>query len=192
MDGDEVGPGQKLVQGDQFRPDFGRQFFGDKGVVAQDPHPQAQGSFGYHGADASHADDPQGLIEQFGALKFLFLPFAFPHGTGRLGNVAGHGHHERQGVLRGGDGVAPGGVHHHDAPFGGRRDVHVVQPGAGPTHHFQAGRGGNEIRGYLGGAPDDQGVGILDFGQQLLRFHAGLSHHVNIGMGLEDINPGLV
>ncbi len=76
--------------------------------------------------------------------------------------------------------------------FAGCGDVHVVQAGAGPAHHLQPGGGGDELRRHFGGAADHQGVGVLDDFLQLLGFQARPVHHLDVGLGLQDRDPGFV
>jgi hypothetical protein len=54
------------------------------------------------------------------------------------GDVAGQGQKEREGMLGGADGVAGGGVHHHDALPGGGVLVDVVGTDPGPDDRLES------------------------------------------------------
>ncbi len=192
VNGDEIGAGQEFIQGDQLHPDSRSHFLGDERIKADNPHSESQAPFRHHPADAAQADDPQGLVKHFRSLVFLLFPLPLGHGPVGLGDIAGHGQHEGNGVLGGGDGVAPRGVHDHDALFAGRRDVHVVQSGAGPTHHFQAGSLVDEFGGHLGGAANGQPVDILDGLFQLFRAETRTEIHFDIGVLGQNVHPGFM
>ena len=51
---------------------------------------------------------------------------------------------------------------------GGRLDVDVVEPDAGPAHHDEVGAGLEDLGGHLGGRADDEGVGAGDGAEQRL------------------------
>ena len=75
-------------------------------------------ALGDDAADVAEADDAEGFVAQLDADKFVAVPFAaFERGDG-LGNMARQSHHQRDGMLAGGDVVAAGRIHDDDAAFG--------------------------------------------------------------------------
>jgi hypothetical protein len=95
-------------------------------------------------------------------------------------------------MLRGGDGVAARGVRDHNALLAGVGNIHVVQTGAGPTHHLQARRRIDQFRRHLGGAADGQCVRIFDLLFELFGTHARTGHHFNIGVLFKNGDPVLM
>ncbi len=94
------------------------------------------GAFGDDAADVAEADDADGFVAQLDADKFIALPLAaFDRGRG-LGNMARHGHHQRNGMLAGGDVVAAGGVHDDDTALGGGVGVDIFVAHAGAADDF--------------------------------------------------------
>ena len=104
----------------------------------------------------------------------------------RSGNVAGQGQHQGDGVLRGGHGVACGGVDHGDAGAGGSFQVDVVHADAGAGDDLQLLAGFDYVAVDLGLAADHQGVIAPHGVQQLGGLHAGLD--VYVGPGLQQGN----
>ncbi len=75
----------------------------------------------------------------------------------RLGDVAGLRQHQRDGVLGRGQDVRLRGVDDHHAPPGGRLDVHVVEPDAGPSDRDEVTAGLEHLGRHTGGRADDEG-----------------------------------
>ena len=113
-------------------------FLADVGVGGDHIHVQPFGPFGHHPADVAQADDAEGFTGDLDPGQRLLLPAALPQGSGSLGNVAGQGQHQGNGVFGGGDGIAPRGVHHHDPFAGGGLDIDVVHADAGAADHLEA------------------------------------------------------
>ena len=85
------------------------------------------------------------------------------------GDLARQRHHQREGVLGSGDGVAEGRVHDDDALGGGGLGVDVVDADAGAPDHLQVGGSGDDLLRHLGGGADGQAiVGVDDLLQLVL------------------------
>jgi hypothetical protein len=87
--------------------------------------------------------------------------------------------HHRDRVFAGGDGVAAGGVHDDDSPPAGGRDVHVVQADAGTADDLQPVGEVDDLLCDICGAPDDQGVIILDHRLQFVGGHLRSDVHLD-------------
>ena len=89
-----------------------------------------------------------------------FERFHFPATRARvgLGDVARLGEQQRHGVLGRRQDVRLRRVDDHHAAAGGRLDVDVVEPDAGPPHHDEVGAGLEHLGGDLRGRPHDQRV----------------------------------
>ncbi len=144
---------------------------------------------GHDGSDVAAADDAQHLAGDLDAHEAVLLPLA---GLGRgIGgrNLPGQREHQGDGVFGRGDGIAEGRVHHDHALGGRGRDVDVVDPDAGPAHHFQPGGRFEQLRRHLGGRADRQAVVLADDGRERLLVEAGL--HVDLDAPfLEDRDGG--
>ena len=73
-----------------------------------------------------------------------------------LGDVPGLGQQERHRLLGGRQDVRLGGVDDHDAAFGGRGDVDVVEADPGPTDDDEVRPGGQHLGGDRGRRADHQ------------------------------------
>ena len=74
--------------------------------------------------------------ENIDADKLIALPLAAFERSDGLGNMARHRHHQRNGMLAGGDVVAAGGVHDDDAALGGGVGIDIFIAHAGATDHL--------------------------------------------------------
>ena len=159
---------------------------GQEGVVGDDAHAEGHGAFGELGADAAHAEHHQGLAVDFGALEAFAVPLAGDDGGMRLRGLARQAHHQGEGLLGGGDGVAARGVHHHHAVLAGRRHVDVVDADAGPADGLQVWRRLDHLGRDLDAAAHDDRVGVLGgFGEVGLGLGAQLVDLRGRGVGLE-------
>ena len=83
--------------------------------------------------------------------------------------MAGECQDQADSQLRHADTVGARGVHDNDAARAGSGHVYVVDAGPGAGNHPQARGCGNELRGDLGGASDDERVAICKIAGQLIR-----------------------
>ena len=107
-------------------------------IVGDHLHLQADGAVGDDRADVAAADHAQRLGVELDAHELRLLPLAGLGGAVGLRDLAGQRHHQRDGVLGGGDGVAERRVHDDDALGGRRLDVDVVDADAGAADHLAA------------------------------------------------------
>ena len=78
------------------------------------------------------------------------------------GDVARHGQHQPEGVLRSRDAVGQRSIDHKDAPPGGLIEVDVVDPHSGPPHDPQTGGGIHEFAVDTGAAADHEPFRICE------------------------------
>jgi hypothetical protein len=111
----------------------------------------------------------------------------------RVGDVAQQRQHQRDRVLRSGDRVAGGGVHHHHAGTCRGFDVDAVDADARDADHAQARSGSGEKLGvHARLRTDDQGipaVGLTEPLEEIRTRHAERDVGF-VGTG-EDVDPGL-
>jgi hypothetical protein len=135
--------------------------------VSDDVHAEGVGAAGDLLADAAEADEAERLAADLLAQEFLFLPLALLHRGVGGGQVAGQCQYLSHRELGDADAVGTGSVHDDDAAGAGGRDVDVVDPGAGAGDGTQSRRRGDDRRGDLGGAADDDRIGSGDVGGEL-------------------------
>ena len=104
------------------------------------------------------------------------------------GKLAGQRHHQRDGVLGGGDRIAERRVHHDDAGGGRGRDIDIVDADAGAADDFQVLRGLDHIGGDLGRGADGDAVIFGDDLEQLVFRQAGL--HIGLDAALLEDRDG--
>ncbi|CAL1389720.1 unnamed protein product [Linum trigynum] len=111
-------------------------------------------------------------------MQFL-LPESIRFDGGVRSDVPRHGGEKRDPVLRGGDGVGGGSIHHQSAELAGGLEIYVVNPDAGPADDLQPllRRLENLLRD-LGPAPHDQRDAGRDLPAQILRGEAVRTVHV--------------
>ena len=166
---------------------FGR----DEGVVDDDLHFEAPGPVGNDGSDFPKPDNAQDLVENLPALESFLVPDARFEGGGAAGNISREGKHHGDGVLGRGHDVAGRGIHDHDAPFGRRRDIDVVQTDPGPSDNLEPTACFQQVFGHLRRAADDQGVIVSDDGLELFRCKACFDVHINAVRFPKHLNPNL-
>ncbi len=155
MEGEEVAACQHLVQGlRSLHPQLPKPLSGDEGVVGEDAHAQAQRPPGDLLADAAQPEDAQDLVAQLDAGVPLPLPPPRLEGGVGLGDVAGEGEEEPDGVLGGGDDGGLGGVGDDDTPPGGGSQVDVVHPHPGSADDLEPVRPLDQIGADPGGGEE--------------------------------------
>ena len=170
MDRDEVGLHQERFEvGRELHTKRLGPVFRHVRIERDDAHAEGQGSLRHHGPHPSQPHHPDRLAVQLDSLEPLPLPRAGPEGGVGLRHVAGLSQEEGDGVLGSGDDVRLRRVHHGDPAAGGRLDVHVVEPDAGPADDLERRGAIQDLFGDLRLGPDDEGVvGTDRVGQPLL------------------------
>ena len=135
MNGDEIGTGIDFVE---VLQQFHLEGLGARHrkirIEGQHLHAKGDGASRHFAADTAHAKNTEGLAVKLDSLEALAVPFARLHGGVRLGDFARQRHEHRKRQLSGGDGVAAGRVHHHDAALRGGFYIDIVHANAGPTN----------------------------------------------------------
>ena len=96
------------------------------------------------------------------AHEAVLLPLAGLRGGVGGGQLARQRHHQRDGVLGGGDGIAERRVHHDHAGGGRGGNIDVVDADAGAADHFQLLRRLDHIGGDFGRGADGDAVILID------------------------------
>ena len=174
VEGDVVGLAKKSFQVYQFHAQLFAALQGDVGVVADGLHVEGLQTFCHIGAHAADADDAHGFIQELDAGEALSVPTAFHDGLVGLGDVAGHGEHEGDGVLAGGDGIRFRCIHYGDALFRGFSDVDAVDPHAGAADDFEILGSVDDFLGDHRLASGDDGVVVTDDFTQRILLHVRL------------------
>jgi hypothetical protein len=167
VQGDEIGLLQQVVQLHHRDAYPVRPVLRDERVVGDDVHLEAARHLGHLGAYLTEAHHAEGLAAKLDALEGA-VPLAALQFAVSPGNLAHEGHHERDAVLSGGDGVAERGVDDHDAVFGGGFDVDIVHADAGPADDAQLAGMGQKVGCDLGLGADHQRVILTEDSLQLL------------------------
>ena len=161
---------------------------GDIRIVRLDAHLERARALHHFPADAAQPDDAQRLAAQLAAHELLLFPLAAGGGLGGLRNAPRHGQHQRQGVLRHGNGIASRRVHHQDAGRRGGFQIHVVDAHARAADHPQLGRVVEHRLIHLHGAAHDQRIRF----RQVIRVFLGTGNdHVPAGLRLQKGNCSL-
>jgi hypothetical protein len=130
------------------------------GVIAKDAHPPGREQLGHAGADAAKSDQPDGLAGEIVALPAAHVvrktvelaPFAGAHIAIAFADLLEQCEHERDRGFGDREAVRFGRrVTHHDAKFGGRVGIDVIDPDRVLGDHAQPLRG-------LHDPPADRGV----------------------------------
>ena len=166
---DEVATGVQVVDlCDPLDAEFLVAALRDERVVRDDVHPQSLGALGHETADASQSHDAEGLAGHLDPAELGALPRAFDQAGVGLRDVARLRQDQRDRVLGRRQRVGLGRVAHHDPPSRRRRDIHVVDAGAGSADHLEAGAALDQVGRDLGGAAHDDSVVGVDSLRQLV------------------------
>ena len=164
----EVGGAHQLLQRHEVDAHLPRPVAGHVRVVGNQPHTERERALGDEGTDAAEADDAERLAVELDALPSRPLPLAgLQRGVG-LGDVAGLGEQQGDGLLGRREDVRLRRVDdHHAAPRGGC-DVDVVDTDARSADDDQIlGRVQHRL-GDLRRRADDQRLGTPNGVQQLI------------------------
>ena len=148
-------------------------FLGEERIVGDDFHLQPQRPGCDDAADIARADQAERLAGHFDAHEIVLRPFARLGLLIGLGDLAGEGEDQGDGVLGGGDRIAERRVHHDNALRGSGGDIDIIDPDAGAANHLEPAGGSENFLGDFGRAADREAVVIADAGDQLFRGLAG-------------------
>ncbi len=107
----------------------------------------------------------------------------------RLGDVARLGEEQRHRLLGRREDIRLRCIDDHHAALGGRGDVHVVEPDAGPADDDQIGAGGQHLGGDGGRRTDDERLRAGHRGNQLFRRETQPDVHL-VARLLQAVEPG--
>ena len=187
---DQVGPAEQVGElVAPLDPEFAEALGGDELVEGQDLHVEALGAGGDELADAAEADHPERLAVELGALELGPVPAPGDQRFVRLGDVAEQRQGQRHRVLGGGDRVRLGRVGDDDAAARRRRDIDVVDAGAGAADHLEVGREVDQLRRHLGRRADQDRVVVAELGAELLVGH--VEPEVDVELRAQQVDPGL-
>ena len=189
----EVGAGQHLVEVlDPLDAEGLRPVRREERIVGDHLHPQPHGARRDDRADVAAADQAERLAGDLDPHEARLLPLA---GLGRgVGSrdLPGAGEHHGDGVLGGGDRVAEGRVHHHDALGRGGRDIDVVDADAGAADDAQVAGLVDQVGGHLGRRADGEAVVVADDLGELRLVLAELRLEVDLDAAVaEDLHGGV-
>ena len=140
----------------------------DVRVIGDHIHVEGEGALRDAAADAPHADNAERLAAQLDADVCLAVPLPRVHGRVRRRDVARHGEHHRDRMLRRGDRIAARRVDDDDAALRRRLYVNVVHTDAGAPNDLQFSRTFQDIRRDLRRRAHHQRVIVSDHIQQFL------------------------
>ena len=143
--------------------------------MSDDPHAEWRGTPSDFLSDATEARQPERLVTQLLAKELLLLPLPALHRPVGSGDVSGQCEHQSDGELRHAHAVRARSVHHDDATGGRRRDVDVIDAGAGARDRTELRRFSDESRRHFRGAPNDDRVGLREVGRELVGCPPGTS-----------------
>ena len=191
VEGDVVAEGEKGVEVlDHFDLAVDGGFCEVELIEGDDLHFEAEGAFGDSAADAAEADDADGFSGELLAHEGFAVPLSGAEGGVGGGDFAGEGHHERDGMFCGGDGVGVGGVHDEDAGLGGGIDIDVVDADAGAGDGLEF-AGPPPVAGEFGAADlnagaDDDAVVVAEDASEFAGLPLFLDGEFDVGLILED------
>ncbi len=201
MQGDDVGALEHLLDpAGALDAQLAKALGGDELVEGDHVHLEALRTLGDELADAAEADDAECLPVELSALELGAVPTAGGQRGVGLRNVAEEGENEGEGVLGGGDRVRFGRIGDDDPPPGRRRDVDVVDPGAGAADHLEPLGSVDQLGGHLGRGANQDRVVAGDRLAQLILGHLeakvdvealAQQVHARVGDLLLDQNPHL-
>ena len=192
VDGDEVRPGQALVQVHLLRAEFPGGLVGDKGVIGQNGHAQGVGPLGGDLADVAKAHEQQSLPAQ--AVDGLAEGGDAPDAVFQLAIQGLDGlvevEHGGQDIV--GDVLGAIAVHvgHGDSGGLGGLHVHVVIAAAKDGDALAALQFGDHVGGDVGGHLGKDHVGLgAEVLQVLLEGDAGIA---DVAVGIGGLQGGLL
>ena len=137
MEAQVVGGGINFFQLGQAYALFFRHPRGNERIVRDHFHPESPRPPGDFHPDSSQSHDARRLASQFSALKRFLLPLAGVHQLIGAADMASHGQHQGESVLRHGNGIGAWRVHDRYALAGGGVQIDVVHAHPGAANHPQ-------------------------------------------------------
>ena len=178
---------------DPLDPERQRPLGRQERVVGDHLHLQPDGARRHHRADVAAADEPQRLAGDLDPHEPRLLPLAGPGRGVRRRDLPRHREHHGDGVLGGGDRVAEGRVHHHDAlgaEAAGMSTLSTPIPARPITRRLPA-LAISSAR-HLGGRADREAVVAADDLGQPRRVAAELRLEVDLDAAVaEDLHGGV-
>ena len=192
MDGDEVRPGQALVQLHLLRAELPGGLVGDEGVIGQNGHAQGVGPLGGDFSDVTKAHEQQGLLAQ--AVDGLAEGGDAPHAVFQLVVQGLDGlvkvEHGGQDIVSDVLGAVAVYVGHGDAGGLGGLHVHVVIAAAEDGDALAALELGDHVGGHVGGHLGKDHVCLAtEVLQVLLEGNAGIA---DVAVGIGGLQGGLL
>ena len=177
---DEVGPGQYVVQWQQFDAELRGAGGRNVGVVGDDVGAECGQSRRDQLADAAQTHHAHGLAVDLGAVERRTLPGVLAQAGVGGRDLTRRRQHERDGVLGGAVDVGGGRVDHQHTGGGGGVDVDVVQADAGAGDDLQLGCGRDHLSVHRGGRAHQQGISPGHRLEQLRAVRAVDPAHLNL------------
>ena len=183
--GQKISPRVHFCECRQLHAQPGGALLGEKRIVGHYLHLQAASAIADDGAYVSKPHHAQGLAAELGTHKVAASPVALPERGVGLRYVAGQCHHQRHGVLGGGDVVAPGRVHDDHSAARGLGHVYVVHPYARAAHDLELCCSIQQLGRDARTAAYDQAVGVGYNSGEIFGRQAGLVVQQQARRGLE-------
>ncbi len=160
--GQEIGAGQERDQVlGRFDAELRGPFRRQEGIEADNFHVQARGPSRHFPSDASQADHAESFAGELRADELRAFPFFGVQALVGRGNMTCQGHHHRDRMLSGADGIAAGRVHDNDALARGGGDIDIVHSHPGTNDGAQLSWLLQKVRGHFGLAAHHHAVSRL-------------------------------
>ena len=124
-----------IIEAHHFNIHLTSAFFRNKWIVRNEAHTECQCALRDQLANATKADDAEGLVSEFDTFPLAAFPATGLECRVRLGHIARTGHEQSHGVLGCRNDVALWSIDNHDATSGGCLNINVVEPNTGAADH---------------------------------------------------------
>ena len=133
VDGEVIDLRQHLSDAaNKLNSKFTRPLGSKKGIKADHPHIEGPSPAGNRLPDSAHSHDSERLARKLNPHELPPIPTMLTQAGIGGGHIAGKGQNQCKCMLGRTDGIAGGGVHHHDALPGRRLLVDIVGTNTGP------------------------------------------------------------
>jgi hypothetical protein len=191
MQRQKVGARHHGVEIGQFDAALAGVFGGDIRVVGDHGHAKPLGTAHDLLGDAAEPNRAQEFAAHLDPHELVAFPKPSAHMGVGLGNIAGHGHQQGNGVFGCGHNIAGRRVDHHNAGLGCGVDVDVVDPDTRPSNDAQPGAGAQHLCRDLGGTANQQRIVGRDLCQQLRRAEVSFDIDLQIWGGAQRSQPDI-